>query len=131
LNFSQQNLRYDLEAYSYAQETLQQVEHGAIIIADNDPQTFALWYGRYGLQWRPDVAVVNNNLLFYSWYRQTLHRHHPQLRLADEQGQPLIELAGFVKYNLATGPLYLASLQSPQLTGYQLEPVGPVWRVRN
>ncbi|MCB0155797.1 MAG: DUF2723 domain-containing protein [Anaerolineae bacterium] len=131
LNFSQQDLRKDLEAYDYAQETLQQVEPEAIIIADNDPQTFALWYGRYGLGLRSDVAIINSNLLFYDWYRQILRRYHPRLRLEDEQGQPLTDLASFVTYNFKSGPIYLAFLERSQLNNYAVEPAGPVQRVQS
>jgi hypothetical protein len=129
-NFSAQNLSQEREAYHYTRQSLQQVAPEAVIIADDEARTFALWYGRYGLNLRPDVAIVNSHLLAYEWYRQTLHQTHPQLLLTDERGQPLTTLPRLIEANLAHLPLYLAMTQPPALAGYYLEPSGPLQRVR-
>jgi hypothetical protein len=123
LNFSHQDISQDNEAYDYAQRSLGLVAPGAVIITDNDPQTFALWYGRYGLAQRPDVAIVNSNLLPYAWYRRTLHNTHANLFLSDQTGVPVTTLEAFVERNLPESPIYLGVLQSPGLEGYRLEPL--------
>lgn len=129
LNFSKQNMSQDYEAYAYAQQSLQIVAADAVIITDDDPRTFALWYGRYGLALRPDVAIVNSNLLPYTWYRQTLRLTHAKLRLSDKAGWPLTTLPAFIELNLPSSPIYLVTLQPSTLDGYRLEPVNHLQRV--
>jgi hypothetical protein len=129
LNFSAQNISQDDEAYTYAQQSLQIVAPEAVIITDDDPRTFALWYGRYGLAWRPDVAIVNSNLLPYTWYRQTLGQAHAQLLLSDQTGRPLTTLPAFIEQNLANSPLYLATTQPPPLPNYRFESSDHLQRV--
>ena len=51
----------------------------ALLIVSGDAHTFAVWYARYGLNVRPDVAVVNDSLLAFDWYRRTLQTTHPEL----------------------------------------------------
>jgi len=130
LNFSEQNISRDDEAYDYARQSLQIVAPGAVIVTDDDPHTFALWYGRYALNWRPDVAIVNINLLPYTWYQQTLQYTHPNLQLSNQAGQPLTTLPTFVEQNLSSTPIYLTTLQPPStLINYNLEPVKHLQRV--
>lgn len=129
LNFSEQNLSNDDEAYVYAQKSLQLVADNAIIITNEDPNTFALWYGSYGLAWRPDVATININLLTYAWYRQVLNQTHPHVRLPDPNHGPTTTLSALIDLNLATTPIYLATRQPLDLTGYDLEPLDHLQRV--
>jgi hypothetical protein len=123
LNFSHQDISRDNKAIDFAQRSLQLVAPGAVIIADDDAQTFALWYGCYGLARRPDVTIVNSNLLPYAWYRQTLHKTNANLRLSDRSGLPVTTLQAFVDGNLPESPIYLAAVQPPGLEGYQVEPL--------
>ena len=51
-NFADQNISGDNEAIVFAERSLGQVASGAVIITDDDPRTFALWYARYGLELR-------------------------------------------------------------------------------
>ncbi len=81
LNFSGQDLSQDYEALAYVQQRLDLAAPGTVIVTENDPDTFALWYGRYGLGLRPDVAIVNKNLWPYAWYQQSLYQTHPHLPL--------------------------------------------------
>ncbi len=129
LNFPDENMGRGDEARSFAEQSLQLVAPNAVVIADNDPHTFALWYGCYGLALRPDVAIINSNLLPYVWYRQSLHQTHANLRLSDQAGRPLTTLPAFVEWNLPNSPIYLATLQPPPLEGYRLEPTGHLQRV--
>lgn len=131
LNFSGQNLRQDKEAFFYARKSLQIVAGNAIIVTNDDPGTFALWYGVYGLAWRPDVVPVNINLLPYTWYRQVLSQAHPQLRLSDPDDRPITSLSTLISQNLATAPIYLATRQPLDLTGYAIESVDHLQRVVN
>ncbi len=129
LNLPHQNISHNSEAYAYAQQGLNVVAPDAVIITQTDPETFALWYARYGLGMRSDVAVVSSNLLPYAWYRETLRRTHPRLRLTDQVGRPLTSLSNLIEMNVFDSPLYLGTLRAPGLEGYRLEPVGELWRV--
>lgn len=129
LNFSEQNLSNDDEAYVYAQKSLQLVANNAIIITNDDVSTFALWYGSYGLGWRPDVTTININLLSYAWYRQVLQQTHPHVRLAEPNERVVTTLPHLIDLNLATTPIYLATRQPLDLTGYNLEPLDHLQRV--
>jgi hypothetical protein len=123
VNFSYQDISQDNEAYDYAHRSLGLVAPGAVIIADSDSQTFALWYGRYGLAQRPDVAIVNSNLLPYPWYRETLNNTHSDLLLSNQSGVPVTTLETFVEMNLSESPIYLGITQSPGLEEYRLKPL--------
>jgi len=116
-------------AITYAQESLQIAEPNAIIITDNDPHTFALWYGRYGLAQRSDLAIINIHLLPYGWYRQTLRSNHARLHLADPTGRPALTISALVTLNLADSPIYLSTHKPPHLTGYRLEPANQLQQV--
>jgi len=129
LNYPAQNISQDDEAYAFAQESLQIVAQGAVIITDDDPRTFALWYGRYGLALRPDVAIVNSNLLPYAWYRQTLRQTHAHLLFPNEASPPATALSAFIELNLANSPIYLTTLQPPLLENYHLESAKHLQRV--
>ena len=130
LNYSAQDLTQDYEAYMYARHSLQSVAPEAVIITDSDSRTFALWYGRYALKLRSDVAIVNTNLLPYAWYRQTLRQAHPDLTLFDQHRQPVATLPTLVAYNFSKKPIYLATLQLPKLDGYHLETLDNLQAVR-
>jgi hypothetical protein len=73
------NLRDDRTALTYARDVLASAPPGGAIIASGDAVTFSLWYVRYALGARPDVSVVNEDLLYEDWYRGQLRRLHPDL----------------------------------------------------
>jgi hypothetical protein len=124
LNFADQDLRRDNEATDFAQQTLQLVEPNAIIITDDDPRTFALWYAHYNLGLRPDTAIVNINLLSHAWYRQNLQQTHPQLILSGPANRPVSTLSALVEQNYMKAPIYLAIIPPlPALKEYQLKPL--------
>lgn len=129
LNFSDQDLSQDQTALRYAQQSLESVASDAIIIVNDDPHTFALWYGRYGLNLRPDVTIINGNLLSYTWYRQNLSQTYPHLYLKDESNQPLTTIDALIKRNLTIYPIYSAMLEPPQLDGYIFVEHGPLHRL--
>ncbi len=73
------DLSVDRSAYVYAQDVLEAARPHAIVISNGDDQTFPLWYLRYGLRVRPDVTVVDRNLLALDWYRRDLAAREPEL----------------------------------------------------
>ncbi|MCG3209554.1 MAG: hypothetical protein FOGNACKC_03181 [Anaerolineae bacterium] len=105
LNFPQQNLSRDTVALQFARQKLESAPANAVILVEDDAATFALWYGRYGLNLRPDTAIVNSNLLAFDWYRRTLQATHPRLLLADPAGTPTRSLEEFTRWNRSAAPL--------------------------
>jgi hypothetical protein len=99
LNFSAVSLRHDRTALDFAERALREAPPSALILVDDDRHTFALWYARYALDQRPDVNIVNTNLLVYDWYQASLSKSHPDLALAGEAGS-------LVQQNLDQHPVY-------------------------
>ncbi len=69
--------RSDMRAQAFLDAALSEAAPDAVILVEEDARTFALWYGIYGLQRRPDLTPVNVRLYAFPWYRRTLASHHP------------------------------------------------------
>ncbi len=96
LNFNAMNLRDDPGIRPYAEQLLSTVPDNAVLITDGDPALFALWYLHFGAGQRTDVAIVDNHLFAFDWYRTRLQQTYPDLvvpqeddlqKLQTEQGQ--------------------------------------------
>ncbi|MGQ9568797.1 MAG: protein O-mannosyl-transferase family [Anaerolineae bacterium] len=125
-SFPQMDLRADWEAARYGRETLAEMPPGALLLAVGDRQVFALWYFRYGVGERPDVAVVTLNLWPYRWYRETVRHTHPDLLLG---GGPLPgDLGTFVRGVLATGQPVVATEEALQDLALLALPIRPFGR---
>ena len=98
-NFPAMSLRHDRTAMEFAERTLRRAAPGALILVDDDRHTFALWYAHYALNQRPDVAIVNVNLLGYDWYQVGLVKANPDLSLAHEVGS-------LIQQNINQHPVY-------------------------
>lgn len=62
---------------NYAETTLQEAGPNSEIHPSGDGETFALWYYHYGLGVRPDVKIISDGLMQYSWYQEQIKREHP------------------------------------------------------
>ena len=121
------DLSTDREAYAFAERVLESAEPKAVVISAGDSQTFALWYLRYGLGKRPDVAVVDRNLLAFDWYRDQVSRQDADVPVvqgydAESAAVRLIKVTGMERpVHLTYEDPYLQSLanwtrQEPLLT---------------
>jgi len=106
-NYSGLDLSADRTAYLYATQVLNAAPAGAIILTDGDEQTFSLWYAHYALAQRPDVAVLSTGLLGRGWYRESVRRQHPGLKVASGDGASW-DLRQFIQDNRADWPIYVA-----------------------
>jgi len=68
------DLSDDRAAGDFGAAILGQAPPGAVILSQRDDHTFALWYFQYALGRRPDIAVVDPDLLGYDWYTAHLSR---------------------------------------------------------
>ena len=82
------DLSGDRQAVDYAEAVLGAAPRDGVVLVDGDAATFALWYARYARGIRPDVAVLNEDLLYRDWYRTHVGRLHPGLLLPE---LPVIE----------------------------------------
>jgi hypothetical protein len=128
-NYEALNLNSDQTASDYGAGVLGALPANAIIIADTDPHTFALWYFHYAEGVRADVAVLNATLLQYDWYREGISRLYPHLaipNLGSELMSPAVELIGS---NIRKYPIYLTD-SNPQVEAhYQLSRRDLVYQV--
>jgi hypothetical protein len=102
LNWSALDLSRDRAAAEWGQAALEQAPRGGLLITARDQETFSLWYLQYVAGVRPDVAIVDRDLLHYDWYRTALRGRYPRLAIAGESvaalvasnpGQPAVYLA--------------------------------------
>jgi hypothetical protein len=121
------DLSHERKAEEYAQEALEVVEPGALILVGSDAHTFALWYYRYVEGLRPDVAVVNEAMMGFEWYRHTVAVHHPEVDQPGPTAERVTKLDLALR-NLDERAVYIAEDEG-NLPGLQLTPVGPLWRV--
>ena len=99
------DLHHDDEVASWVDATLQQLPPSSLLITGQDGHTFALDYVQWVEGRRPDVWVVDGELLPYPWYRAQLGRRYSDLALSS----PQLTLPQLVADALAERPVYLAS----------------------
>jgi len=122
------DLTREHEASQFVTEALASAAPRAVILTAGDDTTFALWYAVYGLGQRPDVAVVNVNLIMFDWYRRTLAERHPDLGAAmDNVSRP--QLDRFLTAVAAERPLYRTDELNTALPGLVEERVGVLVRL--
>lgn len=125
-NWRTHDLRGDTAAAAWVAAALDEAAPGAVIVSAGDRATFALWYAVYGTGQRPDVALLNANLLGYDWYRATLRETHADVfRGLPEPPPPLEELLPALA---AERPLYRADELGLDLPGLREAPGGVLVR---
>jgi len=62
------DLSEDRQALDFQRGTLEQAPPYALLLSRQDVHTFALWYGQIALGERPDITIVDLDLLAYEWY---------------------------------------------------------------
>lgn len=72
LFWSQMDLHHDRSAVAWAIQTLRMAPPNAVLLTAQDGATFALWYVRDVLEERPDVRIVDRDLLGHEPYRRLL-----------------------------------------------------------
>jgi len=77
------DLSGDDQVAQFSRRMLAPLPAGAIALSTTDRQTFALWYLTEVRRTRPDVIVVDRDLLAYDPYRHHLRERWPALQLED------------------------------------------------
>lgn len=124
LNWSGQDLGNDRRAEDFIVAVLDAVQPDAVVVTAGDRATFSLWYARYGLGRRPDVAPVSRDLWPLESYRATIGETHPQLA----GPRPPAAWPSFLQAVAEQGrPIYLAtsSSEAAALPSLGLDPQAP------
>ena len=100
LNFNGLDLSDDWQVRRLVEPVLEDAPTGAILLTTGDRATFSLWYLHYAERQRPDVILVDSNLLAFDWYRQRLAQRQPSLRQLHED-----DVAAFRATNAQLRPL--------------------------
>jgi hypothetical protein len=85
-NWSAQDLHADHAARDFVDGVLAQAPARAIVVTSQDRHTFALWVGVLVERRRSDLAVVDQDLVGYDWYRTRLWRSFPDLSVPETGG---------------------------------------------
>jgi len=128
-HWAAQDLSQDDEASRFATTVLATAAPDALILTASDRPTFALWYVRYGLGQRPDLAIVNVHLYTFAWYRETIARWHPGLMSDGEHAIPN-DLDQIIEENLRARPVYAAEWPLAGLERFGVLHEGPLFRLQ-
>lgn len=133
-NWSTTSLHTDREAIEFLEEARTVIEPHSIIYSSADAETFALWYGAWGMTdpWQKhstdEPVLINSALLQFEWYQRLLAERYPQIsgmdQLSLEQplSQPLTD-------NIENRSIYFSEEPS-YIPAEYLEAVGRFWRYR-
>jgi len=132
-NMPSLDLSHDEEAQRWATEIEQALPADALVITGGDAHTFTLHYVRWVEKRRPDLIIVDGELLWQPWYVAQLPSHYPAL----SQGPYLTEephaetLQELIAANLANRPIYLTDRRESLEEHYRIEAKGPLlWVVK-
>lgn len=128
-NYQMVNASHDRRAHEFGIQALDSVERGALIITETATDTFPLWYFHYAEGRRPDIILVNGNLLAYEWYRDSVRHHYPSIQLPDTDDHPVQMVQKLVYMGLAGGAVYLTTPHWGLPDGLRLTPAGVLYRV--
>lgn len=74
------DLHADRAARDFVEGVAAQAPRRALVITAEDRHTFALWVSVFVERPRPDIIVVDQDMLKFGWYRAALRRNFPDLR---------------------------------------------------
>lgn len=65
----------------FGQEVVNSAPDGSLVLSESEQQTFAIRYAAIVIENRPDLILIDTNLLHQDWFRYDLARFYPQLGL--------------------------------------------------
>ncbi len=129
------DLSQDRKCAIYADQVLQAVDRNAIVLAQDDSPTFVLWYALYAEGQRPDVAVVNTNLLGFDWYRHNLRQIYPQLEVPEPPSADATDheqVRELITHNYLKHAVFAVDPRNEWIQWFEVAQVNgsPVFRIR-
>jgi hypothetical protein len=79
VNFQALTLHNDREVRPLAEDVLASAPENSVLLTPGDQSIFTLWYYHHVEQVRPDLMLVDANLLAFDWYRQRVSEQYPDL----------------------------------------------------
>jgi hypothetical protein len=67
----------------YAEYLMEHLPENSILLTSEDRDSFPVWYYHFGLQLRPDLAVIVLPLSQFRWYQETLSHIYPGINFPD------------------------------------------------
>ncbi len=127
-HYAAANVNRDHTAAEWVQTTLTALPPGALLITGEDRHTFTLDYVQWVEGRRPDVIVVDGELLAYPWYIEQLARRYPDWNeRAASAGAASLE--DIVQANLGQRSIFLSSPRPSLAELYRVTPQGSLWSV--
>ncbi len=123
-NFGDMDLSQDRTAYDFGREIIDALPAEAVAITNNDQYIFTLWYFQYAVTGRVDLAILDEALLPYRWYRENLQINHPDLSVPDTA-----DLTTFIMANIDHRAVYLVGEEPSLLAGGAAPSEGLLYRV--
>jgi hypothetical protein len=77
--WSSVDVSHDNDAHAWITSTLAAAPRESVVHTLTDEHTFGMWYALYALGDRPDLAVIDDRLLQFDWYRHQILRQYPRL----------------------------------------------------
>lgn len=105
LNLAMQDIYHSPSLREQVAPLLAQAPAGALMLTPGDATIFALWYFQHVDKQRPDLILVDANLLAFDWYRQRLQQQYPTLTQLSQD-----DLSRFQQANAALRPVCLVGL---------------------
>ncbi|MGQ9785294.1 MAG: glycosyltransferase family 117 protein [Anaerolineae bacterium] len=129
INYQMVDASGDRRAHDFGVQALELVEEDALIVTEAAMDTFPLWYFHYAEGRRPDIILINGNLLAYEWYRDSIGRRYPLIELPPINDHPVQMVQRLVHTRLARGAVYVTTLHWPFPDDLRLVPAGVLYRV--
>ena len=108
-NFQGQNLRDEQRLRPAVETALREIPEDAILLTPGDQSIFTLWYFQHVEKKRPDIILVDANLLAFNWYRERLASRYPEL-----EGLSSDDMDLFQKLNARVRPFCEFTVQNLQ-----------------
>lgn len=130
LNYSSMDLSCDVAAAQYGARVMREAPPGSTIISATDGHTFSLWYAQEVSDPRPDIVVLDQDLLQYSWYVGNLRSRYPQLSLPGDRSDPSLLVDSLIIARSEGRTVFLTDPDERTRAEYQLVAEGELYRVR-
>ncbi len=92
------DLHDDREAADFGETVMAEAPVNALVYTATDAHTFTLWYYRHAEGWRPDLTVVDQDMLAEEWYQTMLRAQDPDWS-TDPGGRPFCTVAAAGELN--------------------------------
>ena len=78
IHLSEVSLAQDQEVENFMAQVTEIIPESALVLVDNEAETFTLWYYRF-IEKRLDATIVDVSLMEFAWYRDNLKQTYHEL----------------------------------------------------